>query len=124
MKISQKALIKKGEKYLILLRSDYSPVFPNHWDFPGGKLDEGEILEEGIIREVKEETSLDIDVGKIIFEYYMQVGSVSKFNIYEVKTYIGKIKLSHEHKEFKWATKEEILELKIFPYIKPFLERV
>jgi hypothetical protein len=34
----------------------------------------------------------------------------------------GKIKLSHEHTEFRWATKEEILTLKTENYLRAFLE--
>lgn len=125
MQISQKAIIKKEDTYLILLRSPQSPVYPGHWDFPGGRLDEGETLEEGIVREVKEETTLDISIADKIFEYDMVVEDrPSHFNVYRVKDYSGTVCLSREHAEYKWATKEEILKLRIFPYIKPFLESI
>ena len=61
MKIVQKAVIKKGDKYLILLRPSDKKFFPDHWDFPGGKLDDGEDAIESLKREVLEETGLDMD---------------------------------------------------------------
>lgn len=123
MQISQKAIIKKDNTYLILLRSPQSSVFPDHWDFPGGRLDENESLEEGLKREVKEETILDIEIGDKIFEYDMLVvDRPTKFYIYDITTYLGDVKLSKEHTEYRWVTKEELVNLQTFPYIKPFLE--
>ncbi len=125
MQISQKAIIKKDDKYLILLRSDKHPIFADHWDFPGGRLDEGETLEEGLKREVMEETTLEVEIGGKIFEYDMVVvDRPTQFYIYDVKRYSGDVVLSKDHTEYKWATKEEILELQTFPYIKPFFENL
>jgi len=86
VKIIQKAVIKDGEKYLILKRSKSAKYFPECWDFPGGKLEPGESGEEGIIREVKEETTLDVEVGEVVFECMLDLhdaGSLThKFVIY------------------------------------------
>ncbi len=38
-----------------------------NWSLPGGKLERGETLEEGIIREMKEETGLDVEVIKMLY---------------------------------------------------------
>src|SRR3989338_6946509 len=60
MNLIQKAVVKNGDKYLIGLRSENAKYFPLHWDFPGGKLEPNEDPFDGIKREVKEETDLDI----------------------------------------------------------------
>ena len=128
VQIIQKAVIKNGEKYLILKRSDSTKYFPGFWNFPGGKLEKGETGEEGIVREVKEETTLDIEVGDVIFECSFDLdkaGSVTyKFLIYSVKSYNGEIKIGHEHSEFCWATKEEILQLEKEPYFDLFFDKI
>ncbi len=55
-----KALIKKNEKYLLFKRHSDSKFFPGLWDFPGGKIEPGEDVTEALVKESKEETSLDI----------------------------------------------------------------
>lgn len=60
MKPIQKAVVKKDNKFLIILRSPNAKFFPEHWDFPGGKLEPGEEPFAGIEREVMEETNLKV----------------------------------------------------------------
>lgn len=123
MKLVQKAIIQKDDKYLILLRSPDAKAFPEHWDFPGGKLEPNEEPFSGIEREVVEETNLKIKAIDIIGVYEMELNKQEekiplRFTIYSTKILSGEIKLSQEHLEFKWATKEEILQMRIEPYMK------
>jgi ADP-ribose pyrophosphatase YjhB (NUDIX family) len=41
-----------------------------YWVFPGGGVEDGETIEEGLVREVKEETDLDVLSFKKIFDAY------------------------------------------------------
>jgi 8-oxo-dGTP diphosphatase len=116
----QKAIIVREGKYLILLRSPKAKFFPEHWDFPGGKLEENESPKEGIKREVIEETGLNVEIGEVvgIYEMNLEPDVVHKFTVYSVLEDTGEVKLSHEHTEFKWVTKDELLKLKVEPYIR------
>lgn len=122
----QKGVIKKGNKFLIVLRAPDSKRFPKHWDFPGGKLEPGEKPTDGLIREVFEETSLKIKPLKLVGVYDLDLDNIGKlthkFNVYSTEVLSGEVKLSHEHTDFKWATKEEILKLKIEPYMRLFFK--
>jgi len=113
MKLIQKAVIKRDDKYLILLRSPKSKYFPLHWDFPGGKLEPNETPIQGIEREVNEETNLKTEAQKIIKEYDLNIKSYQesishRFTLFETKIIEGDVKISDEHLEYRWATKNEI----------------
>ena len=54
------AVIKKGNK-IFITRRGYGD-FIDMWEFPGGKIESGETQEEALIREIKEELELDINI--------------------------------------------------------------
>ena len=60
------AILIHNEKILLVKRSNNLKVMPNKYEFPGGKVEAGETLQEALIRELKEELSIDINVKNII----------------------------------------------------------
>ena len=59
--IAMALLFDRFNRLLIYLRDDKPEIpFPNHWDFFGGHLEEGETPEEALVREVKEEIGVDL----------------------------------------------------------------
>lgn len=122
MKLVQKAIIKDSDKYLILLRSKESTLFPLHWDFPGGKLEDEDPL-DGIRREILEETSLNVISLNPIGVYDMVLNNTPhRFTLYSTQGWSGTVKISHEHSEYRWATKDEILKLTIEPFMAMYFE--
>lgn len=57
---------------LLTLRSPNLRVFPNSWVLPGGHIDPGESLEDGVIRELFEETGISLQKGVGEELYYKQ----------------------------------------------------
>lgn len=57
------ALIVKQGKILLAMRNDpHRPSFHRKWEFPGGKVEAGETIEQSLRREVREETGFEIDI--------------------------------------------------------------
>ncbi len=56
------AIIRYGDKVLIAQRKSDSPLAPDLWEFPGGKVRFGEKPEDAIIREIGEELGLEVRV--------------------------------------------------------------
>lgn len=56
------AVFDSEKKLLLTRRNSNLRVFPHAWVMPGGHIDLGESLEEGVVREIKEETGIQVDL--------------------------------------------------------------
>ena len=59
------ALVERGGRYLITQRRE-TAVLPLLWDFPGGRVEEGETDEAALAREVMERLGVSVNVGQLI----------------------------------------------------------
>lgn len=116
-----KGVIKKENKYLVLKRSPKAHAFPNHWDFPGGRLEPGETLKEGMEREILEETGLEATAVSELAVYDIEVkGRTRDFHLWKIENATDNITLSNEHTEYKWLMPAEILKDLHEPYMDEF----
>ena len=60
------AIVRDGA--ILLIEYD-DPYIGRHYNFPGGGLEPGEAMEEGLKREVWEEACAEVEVGKIVYLY-------------------------------------------------------
>lgn len=122
--VAQKAAIKQGNKYLIVKRSPKEDTYQGFWEFPGGKLNKEEEPQQGVEREVMEETKLKVKAIKPIFVFkkLMPNGLHYLFIVYLCKKLSGSIRLSEEHDAYRWASRQELHSLELHPFLKAFLE--
>ncbi len=120
-----KAVIQEDGKYLLLRRASHSASHPDLWDFPGGKHNAGESSRESVIREVKEETSFDIEPGEEIKKVSYQDDRYDLlFHYFAPSLVSGDLKLSPDHSEYKWVGVGDLGGLKLHPSIKLFFSKV
>jgi 8-oxo-dGTP diphosphatase len=73
--IAQVLLFDRHCRLLIYLRDDNPDIpFPNHWDFFGGHVEEGETPEQAVAREVKEELGLELSDWQFFSRYECRQG--------------------------------------------------
>ena len=106
--IAVKAFIVHDDKLLLLKRRPNDPHKPGTWDIPGGRLAPGENPFDGVRREAKEETFLDIHVlCPLGVQYFVrddqQRITMILFYCNPDATNGMNIQLSEEHTEYRWV---------------------
>ena len=93
------------DKGLILLaQRKRNDAYGLKWEFPGGKLDESESGEECIVRELKEELGIDVEVLCFYDEY---AEDDLKILYYRLKWISGEITLN-DHEQIQWVQAENL----------------
>jgi len=101
----------------------------NHgWVFPGGQVEEGENLIDALIREIKEESGIDVEVSSLI-GIYSNTGKNKGYNGVKVvptkvmMDYVctpvgGELCISEENSESLWVAKDKVLDMIEAPAIR------
>lgn len=101
------AIILDKGNVLITQRSESMP-HPLKWEFPGGKVKEGESIEECIVREIREELGVKVEVNRLLPSVRHSYGNFPIMLIPLVCTVRkGEISLK-EHKSYKWISLDEL----------------
>lgn len=97
---------------------------PNYWEFPGGKIEDGETPERALAREIKEEFNCSIEVGAKVEDTTYEYEKVTV----RLETYMAKLvdgePVALEHAEAKWVSREEITKLDFAPADIPAVEKI
>jgi 8-oxo-dGTP diphosphatase len=116
--VAAKAIIAKDGKILLLresTREDNSQQ--GKYEFPGGRIEADEKLTDGLFREVREETGLEIKAGEPISvgEWFPTINGqkVHIVAIFYACEYVsGEVKISDEHDSYEWVDLDEARLLK------------
>lgn len=103
------------EKVFLPRRAATKKFLPSVYELPGGHIDFGEEIIEGLKREIKEEFGMSINVGDPfhVFTYKNEVKGSHSIEVVYFATFVDsveKITLNPEdHSEYQWFTKDEVL---------------
>ncbi|MFP4497553.1 MAG: NUDIX domain-containing protein [Vulcanimicrobiota bacterium] len=122
------AVILPRDKEILLVR--HVKKGRQYWLVPGGGLDPGETIEECAIREIKEETNMDIKLLKLLFvsesvstEYERHL--INLFFLGRILNPDEKIKVNEDNRvrEVKFIPVSELNDMEIHPPVASFLSR-
>ena len=119
------AVIYRANHILCVQRPQHSKEYVSlKWEFPGGKVEEGEQLEEALVREIREELSVDIEIS----EFFMTVEHTYPdfllvMHVYRCYLTEGEVILN-EHVDMKWLKVDELDQLDWAEADIPIVERL
>ena len=117
------AIIQKHSRYLIAKRKVGSHL-AGHWEFPGGKIEEGETPEACLERELGEEFEIKVSIGDFLHETIYDYGEKVIHLMGYFTDYIsGEFQLN-DHDEIAWVSLEEFDQYLLAPADVPILEKL
>ena len=118
-----KAVNENGEPIIFATQRGYGDL-KGGWEFPGGKIEEGETPQEALVREIKEELEAEISVGELIdtIEYDYPTFHLS-MDCFWAKIVSGDLILK-EHEAAKWLAKDELDFVEWLPADEVLVEKI
>ena len=110
-------ILKSDDLLLIVKRNENDDLYPGAWEFPGGHLEKGVTLLEGLKRELLEEIGFNKEINPKIISYDDEIKEKNNMLIHNIEInfliQVNKddiyINLSNEHTDYKWVTKDSDL---------------
>ena len=102
------ALIVQDGKLLVCQRTRHQTM-PLKWEFPGGKIEEGEQPRDALRRELEEELGIDASIGEEVSRIRHQYpnGASVELRFFTVREYRGEIE-NRIFRDIRWAAPAEL----------------
>jgi len=101
-------LITQREKLLVCQRTRHQTM-PLKWEFPGGKIEEGEQPRDALRRELEEELGIVAEIGDEVarIQHEYPNGGMVELRFFVVRKYLGEIE-NRIFRDIQWATPEDL----------------
>ena len=105
------ALILNENRILVCQRTRHQAM-PLKWEFPGGKIEEGEQPRAALRRELEEELGIEARIGNEVarIHHVYPTGGAIELRFFEVRDYVGEIE-NRIFRDIRWVGRKELLEL-------------
>ena len=113
--VAASALIRNERREIVLVRTER-----RGWELPGGQIELGETLTDGLQREIMEECGLHVELGRLLHVRSNLSKAIVIFCFQAI--YVGgELRPSEETPEVRWADEETALELVTHPALSASL---
>lgn len=109
------AILENEKNEILIAKRKKDKILGGFWEFPGGKVEKGETPKESLIRELKEEMNVDIEIVEYIGEniYHYERGNINLI-AFKAKILNGNIQLV-DHEEYVWTEVYKLKDYKLAP---------
>jgi len=107
-KIVVSGVLVHNGKALLVRRSASETFLAGYYEFPGGKVDFGESVQEALVREFSEEVGLTIEVGEFLRSFSYVTGTRHTVELVFFVHGSGEVKLSDAHDDYKWVSGADV----------------
>jgi len=118
------AIIENEHQEIFCALRNPQMVLANYWEFPGGKIEQGETPEQALYREILEEFNCTIQVGK---QVTVTLHEYEQFFVH-LETYKASIIKGTpqilEHAEARWVPRNQLLDLPFAPADLPSIQKL
>ena len=124
--VATKGIMLNSQNQVLIIQRSKGRRHENMWEFPGGIVEFGELPEEALAREIKEEVNLDIDILRYMYSWKWIENNEQVVGL----SYLCRckddsaLKLSFEHSHYKWISIDELLDSELDSDIKRNLKNV
>lgn len=116
------AILENSKGQVLIAKRKQGKKLAGYWEFPGGKVEEGESPGESLVRELKEEMNLDIEVREFVGEsIYRYAEGLIRLIAFKGKIVGGEVDLK-DHDEYAWKHLYELGNVELAPADLPLLD--
>ena len=116
--------IIQNDNYFLIGRRGKDEKSAGMWEFPGGKLEEGESPKECIKRELKEELNIDAEIGELFSSYTYNYNHVSyELFFFKVNSFFGE-PVKSVHDKLKWEKLKNFYKYDFLPGDGPLIDKL
>jgi mutator protein MutT len=122
IKVAAAIIVDQG-KLLIAQRLNKGHL-AGYWEFPGGKVHEGETWPQCLVRELQEELQIQIEVGKSVWQAtHVDPQRTIELNFFSCRWISGEPK-AIECQDFKWVAPEELVHFQFPPADEALIQKL
>lgn len=116
-------IIKRADTVLVALRPPHKP-YSGYWEFPGGKIENGEQAKDALIRELHEEIGIDVTVADHCFDHiHSYPDKTVQLELWLVTKFSGEPH-SKETQELRWVNLQQMQELNLLEGNWAIMEKI
>ena len=119
--LAASAVVRDDQGRVLLVKRGHEPAM-GLWSLPGGSVEQGETLSQAAIREVKEETGLDIVTGPEVWRVVVELASGVHYDVHALEGVVtgGVLLAGDDAADAGWFGTDELHTLPLTPHLLEF----